>query len=230
MWVAFFLFISCVYSQGNTTCFTNGCCAHDFQAFLDSFQDPNRASATCTAGQWTYTGILNLDNVYWDIKTDTVNIIGELVTTTNTKIHFDINPGGTPTALLSTSGKWSPLGTYTFSLVTAPPGTYDMVLVQFQSRGGGFPAASAPSMPPYPFSLCRVYENDPKLTIETNTRLIIHMQIKNHPTFDCVKGRGDREWTIALMIIVSIHAVIFLVFCLVTCKKADLKQKIWDID
>jgi len=117
-------------------------------------------------------------------------------------------------------------------LLTAAPETYDITLVQFQERqpNNAFPSASAPSMPPYPFSLCRVYENQPKLTIETNTRLVLHMQIKNHPTFDCTKGRGDREWTIALMIIVSIHALIFLVFCLVTCKKADLKQKIWDID
>jgi hypothetical protein len=230
--VAFFLFISCVYSQGNNTCFTAGCCAHDFQAFLDSITDPNRATAQCTAGQWVYTGVLSLDNVYWDIKTDTVNIIGDLKTTPNTKIHFDINPGSTPSALISTSLIWSPIGTYTFSLVgTAPPGTYDVTLVQFQSReGAGFPSASAPQMPPYPYSLCRVYENDPKLTIETNTRLVLHMQIKNHPTFDCEKGRGDRSFAIGLMIILSIHAVLFLIFCLVTCKRADLKQKIWDID
>jgi len=228
--VAFFLFISCVYSQGNNTCFTAGCCAHDFQAFLDSIADPNRATAQCTAGQWVYTGVLSLNNVNWDIKTDTVNIIGDLVTTGSTKIHFDINPGGTPSALISTSAKWSPLGTYTFNLVAAPPGTYDVTLVQFQSRDAGFPGASAPEMPPYPFSLCRVYENQPKLTIETNTRLVLHMQIKNHPTFDCEKGRGNRDWVIVLMILVSIHALFFLIFCLVTCKKADLKQKIWDID
>jgi len=228
--VAFFLFISCVYSQpGNSTCFTPGCCAHDFQALLNSIN--NLGTATCTAGHWDYFGDLSLNDVNWNLKTDTVNILGDFLTTGNTKIHFDLNPTINPSGLLTVSKKWTPFGSYTFSLLgTAPPATYDMTIVQFQTTEKGFPAASAPQLPPYPYSLCRVYESNPSLTIESNTRLVLHMQIKNHPTFDCEKGRGDRDWVIVLMILVSIHALFFLVFCLVTCKKADLKQKIWDID
>jgi len=182
----------------------------------------------CAGGAWTYPKTLILDSCTWDIKTDTVVIQGDMATTANTQIHMILNPGATPSALINVATKWSPLGSYTFDLFAAPVGTYVITLVQYLTRDPGAPTASSPTFPPYPFNLCRVPDGKPSLSVE-NSQLVMNLAIKNHPTFDCVNGRGNRDWVIVLMILVSIHAVFFLLFCLITCKKEDLKEKIWDI-
>jgi hypothetical protein len=228
MWGAilpFFLFISCGFSQcQNGTSYGADCtCSHDFIAFLDS-QNIVSTGVVCALGIWSYPGTLNLDSVYWDIKSDTVQIEFDLSTTPNTKIHMDLNPGKAPSGFIKVNRLWSPFGTYTFNLLSADVGSYTIPLVQYFNRIDGKPAASAPVFPPYPYSICRVPSGDPTLNLD-DASFVMNIVIKNHPTFDCEKGRGNRDWVIIFMVIVSIHALFFLLFLFNNLQKRRFETK-----
>jgi len=231
----FFLLISIVHPQpsgapSNTpVCggFGADCsCSHNMNAFLQLCGLPQ--TATCSKHIWTYSGDLDIGDQSWNILSDTVVIIGNFTAGPSSTVSVSLSPTDTSqSGLWRVSGQLSSGGNIYYNLLVAPDGTYTIPIVQYASNDQSSQfQPNVPTLPPG-FTICRMFSPDSSVTYTpTAYSLIIH--IVDNPTYSCTDGRGSRTWTIAFMVLLSLHAVCLLVFCLVTCKKESLKEKVWD--
>jgi len=202
-------------------------CSSDFNGFLQSLS--LAPTATCAVGIWTYQGNLDIGNQNWNIVTDIVSIQGNLTGQASSSTSISITPGDlTNSGLIVVSGSIYPNGgQLNLNFLAAPVGDIVLKLVVYSIQPNTFYVDTLPVFPTA-FSICRLYASNPQISYAA-TALTIEVNIKNNPSVDCVTGRGPRGWTIVFMVLLSIHALCLMAFCLVTCKKESLKQKIWDI-
>jgi len=203
-------------------------CSSNFTAFLE--QVPGAGPATCASHTWTYNGDLSLTTQDWDIQTDTIQINGGLTCGPSSTVRVSLTPGDpTNSGEIFVQKQLLASGSIYFSLLTAPVGDWVMTVVDYTSIDPtqSF-QANAPILPPG-YTICRLFSSaDPPKVSYAGTMMTLEVVIDQHPTVSCTDGRGPHQWAVAFMILLSIHAVCLLLFCLITCKKEDLKEKVWD--
>jgi len=201
-------------------------CAHDMNAFLHSLNIVS-PTATCAAHTWTYPQSLDIGNQNWNILSDTVVIQGNFSAGPSATIQVSLSPDDASNSGLFSVSRLTSGGNIFFNLLTAPDGDYTIPVVDYASYDNT--VQFTPNVPTLPegFTICRMFKPDSSVIYTANAyNLVVH--ITDNPTYSCTDGRGDRSWTIAFMVLLSLHAICLLVFCLVTCKKESLKEKIWD--
>eukprot|EP01123_Difflugia_compressa_P009009 TRINITY_DN2871_c0_g1_i1.p1 TRINITY_DN2871_c0_g1~~TRINITY_DN2871_c0_g1_i1.p1 ORF type:complete len:135 (+),score=6.90 TRINITY_DN2871_c0_g1_i1:32-406(+) len=122
-------------------------------------------------------------------------------------------------------------GTVTILLKDSPIGNYNIDLMEFAKFDSASSYKLNPVDLPSSYSLCRTISNtllERNGTSVTGGSLMLKAQVADKPGFDCLTGRGDRTWVVAIMILCGIQVLLLLFFCLVTCKNDQLYSKVWD--
>jgi len=205
-------------------------CSSDFNGFLQ--QLGSSPTAVCSKHQWSYVGNVNIGNEAWNIQQDTVSIFGQLIFTSSSSLTVSLSPGDDSNSGLIIVSSLFTLGAANvyFNFLTAPVGSWNIPFIDFGSKDTSAFIANLPTLPSG-YTICRQFPSNPQLIYNATTDTAnLDFVLQNNPQFSCTDGRGPLEWTVVLMILLSIHAVCLLLFCLITCKKESLKQKIWEVE
>jgi len=194
----------------------------------------NSTQAYCASGTWQYTGDINMGDHTWDIDTDFIQLTGSLTGSPSATIIMSITPG-TPGVPISVQNTLTPdLTVLTVNLATAPVGYYAMAVVRYatlaEDQNNQDISEFNPQTPilPNAYSTCRqLNKQSPPGVFYYPFNITMTVDILQNPNVPC-DGVNDRTWAIAIMIILSLHAICLMLFCLITCKNEGLKEKWWD--
>jgi len=170
----------------------------------------------------------------WEIDQDNIIITGSLTGSPQATLIISLDPGNpSSSGLITVTQNINPeLTVLKVNLVSAPVGYYQMLVVfgtleedsnpddsEFNAQDPVFPNA---------YSTCRqLNKQSPPGVLYNQNNISMTVDILQNPNVPC-DGVNDRTWAIAIMIILSLHAICLLLFCLITCKNEGLKEKWWD--
>jgi len=210
--------------SGDCTCE----CNMNYLLFLT---DNILTTATCSNGVWTVNGDLSIPgNVNWNFQSDTILLSGNFASVSPAQLTISINPdSGSKSFFIAVSGSVTLTGSLIVDLLDAPVDPTVSVPFMYYPVGGVFQLSVSNPTLPEAFLLCRT-AMDSGITTTTHGNNVTQSYVTNieaRAGCDCVTG-CNRSWVIALMILAGVHALIILVFCLVTCKNDELYTKVWD--
>jgi len=217
-------------TTGNCTTPLSDCtCEYDMNELI--FLSSNSPTfATCSKGVWTVNGSISIPgNVNWNFGSDHIIIYGDFTSVSPAQLTISINPdSGSKSFFTAVSGTVTLSGSLIVDLLDAPVDPSVSVPFIRYPLGGLFLLTVTNPTIPEAFLLCRTaMDSGITTTTSNNVTLSYVTNIEARIGCDCVTG-CNRSWVIALMILAGVHALLILVFCIVTCKDDSLYQKVWE--
>jgi len=187
-----------------------------------------KPTATCSNGVWTVSSTINLGIEQWDFKSDSIVVNGDFTSSLATILTISVNTTGTPPSFHLTCKNIQMGGELYVNLLDGTVGDHSTEIVKFATYdSSAIYTLNAPTLPSA-YKLCRSFVNNPGIFVNgTYGAVFLDVSLTTN-LFNCVTGKGDRTWVLALMILSGIHVALLLLFCLVTCKNADLYPKVWE--
>jgi len=223
---------SVVPPTGNCTIPNSDCtCASNLNDLFPLLVN-NKAGAKCAGGVWTVNDTLNLGGVEFNFQSDTLLIHGAFSSSSAALLTISVDPmNNKPSFFVNVLGNAYMAGTINVNLLSAPVAATSSPILHCESETlNSYNLAASPTLPDA-YKLCRTVLNQ-GITMSTNGTMSVTIDytvvIQDKVGFNCVTGRGDRSWVVALMILAGIHAFLILLFCLVTCQADSLYSKVWD--
>jgi len=193
-------------------------CRTNMNAFLSQIGQ-NTTQATCVEHLWTYNGDINMGDNTWEIDQDNVYVTGSFVGSPSAKFIISLSPGDVSgSGLLTVGQSFTPDNTVlVVNLVTAPVGSYKMIVVEYGVPTNTPEYEFSPQQPnlPQAYSTCRSLDHsNPPGIFYYQTNVTMTVSILQNPNVGCSgdqRNNGvNRDWAIAIMIVLSLHAICLL--------------------
>jgi len=193
----------------------------------------------CNNGTWNIAAHVVLIGKEYVLKTDTLSVNGgfNLTFNTDTTLSLQVDPHGVQrSGRIIVSGHIIMKGTVNVNFTEAPitpddadrpAESFTTVLMIYGSRDLANQFTVSLPLLPKSAQYCEIVDS----TTPTYgpTSFSITTSVSKTEGINCQTGKGDRSWVLILIIVSSVHGVLLVLFCLITCKNSDLKEKIWEL-